>query len=308
MLPLSQLPRRGAVVVVGSAWLLLALPLPLSLEGWGPGLVALIVALGIGLLRTNGSPLWRRGPELDERELQQRNQSYRLAYRLLGPAVLLLLVTCLISRALHFTRGPSNYWYAVPANSVLGPRELLAFVLLVALLPVGVAAWRNGPAQGSQARLPRRLLERTAAPLAGLLAVLLAWTVILATAPASTVVASQVPATFFDQFPGGCGSYATSRGLGDGLGPALNLITEACWDGRRAWIPKQFHRLACTPALQATDFGTLEVISCGTQRLADGSIRIELRARVGGWLDVAAGRLLAVQLRVDRHGHARWGT
>jgi hypothetical protein len=89
--------------------------------------------------------------------------------------------------------------------------------------------------------------------------------------------------------------------LGDGLGAAVNLDADVCWNGRKAWdaqegtsaskyfTAREADRTTCSLSMDASDFEEVTGQSCTEEGSADGTVRLVATARVssglGSWLD-----------------------
>ncbi|MGH7667701.1 MAG: hypothetical protein ACREN1_10430 [Candidatus Dormibacteria bacterium] len=310
--PMGTITRRAAVVLLGLAWLLLASPLPTSLAGTGVALVALQVGIGVSLNQSTRWQVWRRPSRLDEREAQQRDRAYRHAFRGIGVGVFLLIVSGAVE--VFFRPGYSQPLLAFDS----GPRILAALVLLLALLPCACLAWSAAPrlrdqdSSTSNHRPPRSLL--LALPVLAVVVTVGLWSALVTLLPARTLTVISRPSHSVGWGGAKCEGLELSRELGSGLGAALNLDTNVCFNGRRAWNGNQsFSRTSylsarrplaanCSPRIDATDFENVTGESCSERGTPDGTLRLVTRARVsatpGGWLR----RTLTLTVLVTGHG------
>ncbi|MGH7706042.1 MAG: hypothetical protein ACRENY_09265 [Candidatus Dormibacteria bacterium] len=310
--PMGTITRRAAVVLLGLAWMLLASPLPTSLAGAGVLLVALQVGIGVSLNQSTRWQVWRRPSRLDEREAQQRDRAYRQAFRGIGVGVFLLLVSV---SGQSFLRP--DFWQPILAFD-RGPRDLAALVLLLLLLPGACLAWSAAPrlpdqdSSTSESRSRRWLLSGL--PVLGAVVTIGLWSAAVALLPASTLTVTQRPSHSVGWGGAKCEGLEVSRELGSGLGAALNLATNVCFNGRRAWNGNQsFSRTSylsarrptvanCSLRIDATDFEYVSRVSCTERGTPDGTLQLVTRARVsaapGGWLS----RTLTLRVLVTAHG------
>ncbi|HUY10096.1 MAG TPA: hypothetical protein VMW80_11760 [Candidatus Dormibacteraeota bacterium] len=294
---------RALVVATAMIWTLLALPVPTSLRGSAALLVAALVALGVALAEATDWRVWRRPSMLDERENQVRDRSFRTAFRGIGAGVLLLVVTVVADSLLLPHKAGSS---APPLlYFTRGPRYLVAFVLLLTLLPTMTYAWlQEDPPDDHNGRRPDHLrssARRIAGPLLAGLAVLGIWIGAIFALPPRTLAVDQSPSASITVGGARCASLDVSRELGDGLGAAVNLDADVCWNGREAWdaqegtsLLKYFtaqdpDRTTCSLTIDASDFEEVTGQSCTEEGSPDGTIRLVATARVssglGSWLD-----------------------
>jgi hypothetical protein len=298
-------------------WALLASPEPTSLRGTGALLVAVIVGLGVALNQATGWRAWRRPSRLDERESRARDQAYRFAFRGMGVGIFVVIVTSLIATYL-----PPRPDWPTPLAFSSGPRYLVAVLLLLAVLAPVCLAWSETAGQ-SDAPPTRRgplipLVRAGSAPLAAVVLVLLAWSAAVALVPAQTVMAEKLPSPSVSVGGGSCATVEVSEELGGGLGSAVTVDANVCWNGHRAWdgnrgLPPPTEDLAadrprafnCSLGIDAGDFEEVSAESCTEQADASGTFRFVARARVGSgigdWLD----RTLGVTVAVTAKGKVR---
>lgn len=303
--------RRALVLLMVLLWCLLASPWPASLQGSGALLVAVLVAAGVALGRVSQWRAWRRPSRLDERETLARDYAYWVAFRGVGIGLFVLIVTAFVAAVLHHQNG------AQPIDFATGPRDLVAAILLLALLPTVTLTWTDAdPAtEGGRSWLTRGISLLLPA-LAGLI-VLACWAAAVWLIPPGTVQARIAPSPTLTVSGAQCDALEITRQLGDGLGAALTIDTNVCWNGRRAWDgtegygPPGVLYLAGTPPLRAstcslgidsTDFENISQETCTEQRTSSGTLLIRARARVGSgigdWLD----RTLMARLVVTAKG------
>jgi len=293
------------VVAMGLIWALLAAPEPSSLRGMGVLLAAVLVGLGVALGEVTRWRAWRRSALLDERDAAIRDRAYRLAFRGMGIGIFLLLLSSLVAAGLAepVTAGSIG---SEPLSFLVGPRYLVALLLLIALLPTALLAWtsadatvrRRGGDPGQRSALARPLLTPA---LAGLLFFGL-WTAAVALLPPRTARAEQRPSLAVTWTGADCATLAASRELGAGLGAALTIDATICWNGHRAWdglqglqppgrptVLRTPPTSSCSIAVDATDFENISQETCTESRDARGTIRLEARAKVTSgitpWLD-----------------------
>ena len=304
---------RLLVVAMVLVWCLLASPVPTSLRGSGAVLVAFLVATGVVLGQNSQWRVWRRTSQLDERERQARDNAYRLAFRAMGIGIFVLVVTASIADALHGqTRGPLAF--------ADGPRYLIAALLLFGLLPTVILTWpeARSPAESPSSTPSGRLSGISAAmrpALAGLL-VLGVWGAALWLVPAGTVRAIVVPSPNLSMSGGTCGAVQISRQLGGGLGAALNISTNICWNGRHAWDgdrslgpagkypfpPVEGNPPTCSLGIDSSDFEPISSESCTEEHYPSGELRIVAQARVSSGIDGWLSRTIRASIAITAKG------
>ncbi|MGA9921153.1 MAG: hypothetical protein WBR23_07875 [Candidatus Dormiibacterota bacterium] len=307
---------RLLVVATVLIWTLLALPVPTSLRGSAPLLVAALVGLGVALAQATHCRVWRRPSRLDERENQVRDRSFRIAFRGIGAGVLLLVVTVVVDSLLLPHKAGSS---APPLLFFTrGPRYLGAFVLLLTLLPTVTYAWldddppdeHNGRGQDRR----RASTWRITAPLASSLVVLGIWIGAVVALPPRTLAVDQSPSTSITVGGAHCASLDVSRELGDGLGAAVNLDADVCWNGRQAWdaqegtSPLEYFaardpdQSTCSLTLDSSDFEEVTGQSCTEQGSLDGTVRLVATATVSSGLGRWLARTLTATVVVNAKG------
>ncbi|MGH7643844.1 MAG: hypothetical protein ACRENX_12690 [Candidatus Dormibacteria bacterium] len=296
-------------------WALLASPVPTSLRGGGVLVVAFLLGLAVALNQTTSWKTWRRPSQLDERESQLRDRAFRLAFRSVGAGLFLLIVTASVSSILRSLDSGSD-----PLAFPNGPRYLLAFLLLLALLPSVVHAWLeqdqlDGPSgRHDRGRGVRTVVARVVAPVLTALIVAGVWIAAVAILPPRFSQVVQNPSPSFGYGGAHCETLAVSRELGAGLGSAITVDVDVCWDGREAWDGSQRKpptddgasmtapAKTCSLRLDATDFQDISKESCTEQDAADGTFHLVARAEVSPELGIGAERTLQASLTVNWSG------
>src|SRR6202035_5721918 len=130
--------NRALVVLLIVCWLVVAAQLPYSLHG--AGILALLALVGLDALLgiMTGWLAFQPTSRLDERQRALRDRAYRMAFRLVGAGVVLMLGLYIVGVILDsiLNAGPS------PSTSDgFSARTILALVELLIITPTGVVAW-----------------------------------------------------------------------------------------------------------------------------------------------------------------------
>jgi hypothetical protein len=302
------------VALAGALWLLLASPVPESLNGWGIAVVLAIVALVVAVGAGTGWVAFRRAHRLDEFSLGLRDRAYRLAFRMFVLGVVLLGVGLAVSQGL---RGEITW--AVP--DPVGARGMAAVLLLVACLPTSVAAWIGGAdeadplADGGRVRAGRR--RGRWLPLLSVPVLFTAWLMGGALLPVSGASEVTLPDPGFTMSNGHCGAFAATEQVARGFGPTVRLLAQVCWNGREAWVindpgaptPRYFGPVSsrmepalCTPANDGTDFGLVSRVGCQVWIDRAGTVNVRLTAHAGSGLLGIGRKWIQITLAVTRTG------
>jgi len=305
--------RRLLVVLLALAWGAIASPVPVSLDGWGPILVAGCLGIFLILGHMTGwlsSPFRRDG---DEIVLALRGLAYRRAFRLFLLGILLLVPMLVVGAS----QGGTTIAWGVP--DPLGARAVAALLILLVVLPTAVMAW-IGPSGHFAGGLPAKgaPVGAVTAGLSALVSVLIvAWLVGLQALPVSVASKVTIPDPQDAFSPGTCGAFAAVSQLDQGFGPSLVLLAQVCWNGRSVWLvndpggpsPNPSWRgfsnalpQFCLRSTDRSDFGVLADQQCRVWVDSSGSIHVVMWAEAGSGLPGMGTRWLQLNLVVARSG------
>jgi hypothetical protein len=312
--PWQRYRRRTAVALAGGLWLLLASPVPESLNGWGIAVVLAIVALVVAVGAGTGWVAFRRADQLDEFSLGLRDRAYRLAFRIFVLGVVLLGVGLAVSEVL---RGQITW--AVP--DPVGARGMAALLVLLASLPTAMAGWivatdeADPLADGGRARAGR--LTWRWLPLLAVPVLFTVWLMGVAILPVSGASKVTLPDPGFAMSNGQCGAFAATEQVARGFGPTVRLLAQVCWNGREAWVindpgapaPRYFGPISsgvepplCSPANDGTDFGVVSRVGCQVWIDSAGTVHVRLTAQAGSGLESIGRKRIDITLVVTRTG------
>ena len=236
-----QRARRILVLLTLALSVFLAIDLPRSLHGFGVVLVLVLAAFDVILIRSTGGLTFMRSRSLDERQRARRDRAYRLGFRLLGLAFVLLLVASILVVALevYITQGPSGPLTAQLDSGVSG-RTVVAIIELLLIMPTAVIAWSDPdpvdeePPQTLSASSHRRRRWRTA--WLSLPAVAAAWMCVAAATPVQNAVASTNFSQSFEMSGASCKHFVAGRIVGAQFGATVGLRAEVCWNHTDAFV------------------------------------------------------------------------
>ena len=311
---------RIVLLLLAACWLLLASSIPTSLHGAGIVLLLAMIALDLVLGVMTDWLAFLPTSRLDERQAALRNRAYRLGFRLLAAAVLLMVPLAILGAALATSNGQSIN--AVPDAII--PRHLAAFLQLLIAGPTAVIAWlqEDREATGSRSWMRRWWFLLLAPLLAG------AWFVAGQVLPAQTYTTHGMSGAF-SAFGATCDHYAAEKSIAGGLAGATRFKVEVCWDGRNAWafgdpslhtptnlmpapvpadqlltpysMPTLPDLTSCTPADADMDFVTITE-RCAQEIGPDGTMHLTLQGRVSPLPGGVGARDVQIQLVVARDG------
>ncbi|HEY2705723.1 MAG TPA: hypothetical protein VGL20_18745 [Candidatus Dormibacteraeota bacterium] len=306
--------RRLLVLVTLALVTLLGSALPGSLRGLGIVPTLALTVVGAVLVRATGGLAFARGRRLDERQAQRRDRAHRRGFRLLGLAVVLLLVVWSVSTGIATGSGHDTF---SQLDNGLAARVIVALLGLVVMMPTLVLAWTEPDAVEETGAKPAPLRPLLAVP-----AIAAAWLLAVVAAPAQTAAASG------DVSVGGltvtglsCRHVATGRVIGAQFGATVGLRAEVCWNGRQAFIvgdpstpppagaiPNDVLPPFAEPDLTACgadsrdDFAAVTGIRCTATTDPRGTLHYTVHARVAPLPLGIAARDVALSLVVARDG------
>jgi len=240
-------PERYAALLLGVVWLLLASPYPPSLRSTGMVLILVVLVLNMVLGVASGWLAFARASTLDQRKVDVRNRAYRLAFLLVGTGILVMIVLSIAGGVAPQT-GINHSLSQLPAG--LSTRRMVALLELVFIVPTAVIAW-SVAAEPHLATRPKGTL-RGWAPALAIPVLAVVWFISVAAMPARTVTVQHAPDGFF-RWGATCGHFAAMKEIGYGLGGAVQLQTEICWDGQGALVVWD-DRSSCTVEETDHDF------------------------------------------------------
>jgi hypothetical protein len=303
--------NRALVAILVVCWLVVAAQLPYSLHGAGILVLLALVGLDALLGVTTGWLAFQPTSRLDERQRGLRDRAYRMAFRLVGAGVVLMLGLYIGGAILSsiMNAGPSS-----STSDGFSARTILAIVELLIITPTGVVAWLLPSDSESGDRRPARWLPLLAVP-----AVALVWVTAVLSAPMQSTMVARTPDTGFMMGGATCGHFGVVKRVAAGFGGAVRLEVEVCWNGQQAFAfgdpalprpvsvpPEEFSMpmpglTSCATLPLDTDFGRV-VGQCTGQIDPDGTLRLVLRARVLPLPGGAGSREVQIRLVVTRDG------
>jgi hypothetical protein len=298
---------------------------PRSLHGAGMAPVLVLAVLGVVLIRATGGLAFARARTLDERQTQLRDVAYRRAFRLLGLAMVIVLVLAFLGDYLPFVLAPRSQvapgWFPPQVDSGIGGRFLVAVLGLLVMMPTFVIAWmetdrpRGDPADGDRTVTARRRLPSTSVVL---LAIAVAsWVLGVARAPSQTAAASRNFSVDSERPGSVCRHFATGRIIGAEFGATVGMRVEVCWNGRQAFVvgdpripppdpaqndPRGEPMLTACGADNTEDFAVVSGTTCTAKTDRDGTLHYDVRARVSALPLSIGARVVDMSLVVTRNG------
>ena len=236
-----QRSQRILVVLTVALSVFMAIDLPLSLHGFGVLPVLVLVALDVVLINSTDGVAFVRSRSLDERQHALRDRAYRLGFRVLGLAFVLLLVVSILVTALsaYYNQGPTGP-VSAQLNSGVSGRTLVAIIELLVIVPTLVIAWMDTPPGGEEAAVFRSASYRRrrywrAAWLA-LPVVAVIWICVVVATPVQTAVVSANFTQGFEMAGASCRHFVDGRIVGAEFGATVGLRAEVCWNHTDAFV------------------------------------------------------------------------
>jgi hypothetical protein len=315
---------RGLVILGCLIWVILASTYPRQLHGTGILLTLLLAGVDVMLGVVTGWLAFRRTDDLDERQAVLRDHSYRLAFRLVGVGVLLMVA---LVYAGFFAPNPEVNSSQPYLPNGLAARQLVAFLELLVIVPTAVIAWIDPIDHEEVAERFRGWRTWTPALLIPVIAA--GWLLAVAVLPVQLVTRSQVPDSGFSLSGASCGRYLAAKDVGSVFGGSIRLQAEVCWDGKNAFVfgdpslqtpmgvvpmPVPADQLAapltmpslpgltnCTTRNADTDFVAVTE-TCTEQIDANGTMRLTVQGRVSPLPGGFGARDEQLRLIVTRDG------
>jgi hypothetical protein len=297
----SRAVRRRLVLVTALVWALLASPIPQSLYGAGILLTIVLAALDVVLGAATGWLAFARPSRIDEREGMLRDRAYRIAFRLMGGGIILLIICGTLAMVI------SLYQSAVQVPQAIDPRRLVALLELLVGMPTIVIAWLSpdGLDEPAPRSWPATALRWSPALIVPAIAAI--WLTGVVALPDRLTTARVVPNPNLQVTGATCGQFSGSRDVARGFGGALRLDADVCWDGQKAWIFEEFRpmwasgRFDCRQAGES-DFAFIHGPVCTSWIDSAGALHYLVQARLAPVPGAFAGRDLRIQLTVARDG------
>ena len=297
----SRTVRRRLVLATVLVWAVLASPFPQSLYGAGIVLTILLAALDVILGGATGWLAFARPSRIDEREGMLRDRAYRIAFRLMGAGIIVLIICGTVATVTAISQG------SLPAPRAIDPRRLVALLELLVGMPTIVIAWLSPESldEPSTGEWPGTLLRWGPALIVPAIAA--AWLAAVVALPDRLTTARLVPSPNLTVSGSTCGQFTGSRDIARGFGGALRLDTEVCWDGQKAWVFEEFRpigdsgRVACALAADS-DFAVVHGPVCTGWIDSAGTLHYLVQARLGPVPGGLGARDLRIQLTVARDG------
>jgi len=292
--------RRILVVAVLAICAFLA-AYPGSLHGAGIAAALALAAGDAALVRATGGLAFARTRSLDERQAALRDLAYRRGFRLLGLAIVLVIVLGYASDVAGFflmARGPAG---VNQLDTGLAARFLVAGLELLVMMPTLVIAWsQREPADDDPAPAAQRPLG---APALAVPAILAAWLAAVAWAPVQTAAPSAGTSIGADSPGSVCRHFAAGHTYGAGFGATVGMRVEVCWNGRQAFVdPDPDRMVTACGADDVQDFAVVSGVRCDATVDGTGTLHYTVRARVSPLPLSIGARDVILRLAVTRDG------
>jgi hypothetical protein len=226
----SRSRGRGLVILGILVWVVLASPYPRNLHGTGILLTLLLVGIDVALGVVTGWLAFRPTDDLDERQAALRDHAYRLAFRLVGVGVLLMVV--LVFAGFFAPNPETSSQPSLPEG--LAARQLVALLELLVIVPTAVIAWLDPI--GDEELAERWRAWRNWTPALAIPAIAAGWLLAVSVLPVQLVTLTQVPDSGFSLSGARCGRYLAAKDVGSVFGGSIRLQAEVCWDGKNAFV------------------------------------------------------------------------
>lgn len=289
-------PERYASLLLGVVWLLLASPYPPSLRGTGMLLILVVLVLTVVLGVGSGWLAFARKSTLDQRQVAVRNRAYRLAFLLVGAGILVVIAPS-IAGGFAAPAGVNQSLSLLPAG--LSTRRIVALLELVFIAPTAVIAW-SVAAEPDLVTRPKGTL-RGWVPALSIPVLAGVWFIAVAAMPVRTTTVQDVsdgPLVWGST----CGHFAAKKEIGYGLGGAVRMQAEVCWNGERAspfgGVPG---RTECVPIEGDADFAVVSE-TCIVTGDRDGAMLMIARGRVSPLPGALGARDVDIQIEVGASG------
>jgi hypothetical protein len=295
--------RQQLVLAVLAICAFLASSAPSSLHGTGIALTLALVLLDVALVAATGGLAFARTRSLDERQAALRDLAHRRGFRLLGLALLSIVIEAYIGALIGFmVHGSGSH-----VDGGISARLVVAALELLVMMPTLVIAWSAPDGEAGPRRLPLGTLGLAST------ATLLVWFAAVLWAPAQTAPSSH---NFSLSISDTCSHFATGRIVGAQFGATVGMRVEVCWNGRQAYVigdptvplpdgvagdPNDPFLTACGADNQ-DDFAIVSTTSCTVTTDAYGTLHYTVIARVSPLPLAVTTREVRMTLVVSRTG------
>jgi hypothetical protein len=272
-------PERFAALLLIPIWLLLASPYPPSLRSTGTLLILVLLVLDVLLGAASDWMAFARPSTLDQRQVAIQNRAFRLAF-------LLIAVGIAVAIALSIAGG-------------LSTRRIVALLELVFIAPTAVIAWQL-PAE-QDIVWHRKGTLRSWAPTLAIPVLAVIWLTAVGVLPPRTVTVQNTPNGHY-AWGSTCSYFAARKDVGYGLGGAVRMGAEVCWNGETAWpVGTAPFRTDCGPTEGDADFATVAV-TCTVQG-GNGGMLMIARGKISPLPGSLAARDIELRLIVGPSGN-----
>jgi hypothetical protein len=230
--------RRGLVIAVLGVTAVDAGSFPPSLHGFGLILVLILAAIDLMLIASVGGLPFVRTRSLDERERALRDRAFRLGFRMLGLALVVMIVVWIAGLIL----SAEVFGVASPGelDAGMSGRLLIGIVEVLVMMPTLVMAWGDVEVHPAGIDLIASPVRRSRVPRARwvIIPVIVAvWMLGVSVLPAQDAVASST----FSQSVGApsnatCAQFVSGRIVGLEFGAIVGMRVEVCWNGVDAFV------------------------------------------------------------------------
>ncbi len=241
-------------------------------------LILVLLVLNVLLGAASNWRAFARTSSLDQRQVAIQNRAFRLAF-------LLVAVGIVVAIALSIATG-------------LSTRRIVALLELVFIAPTAVIAWKLPAEQDIVWHRKGRL--RSWAPTLAIPVLAVIWLTAVAVLPPRTVTVQDTPNGHY-AWGSTCGYFAARKDVGYGLGGAVRMGAEVCWNGETAWpVGTASFRTYCGPTEGDADFATVAV-TC-TQG-GNGGMLLIARGKISPLPGSLAARDIELRLIVGPSGN-----
>jgi hypothetical protein len=209
----------------------------LPLHGFGIVATLLLAAVDIVLIQATGAMAFRRTVRLDERQRRLRDLAYRRGFRLVGLAIVLMLVLATVSEIVLAIGRPALYTGGLSdVNGGLAGLFVVAAAEILVMMPTLVIAWieTDGPEPEMGDDAPGRARRRLLAPWLALPAIAAVWLLAVAWAPAQAAPGTGNGTGGFPD--ANCRWFTAGTILGAQFGATVGLRANVCWNGEDAFV------------------------------------------------------------------------
>jgi hypothetical protein len=229
--------RRVLVVAILFITGLAAGAFPPSLHGFGVIVVLILAALDLVLIGSVGGLPFVRTRSLDERERALRDRAYRVGFRMLGLALVLMIVLWIAGSILSAV--VLGFGSAGELDAGIHGRTLIALAELLVMMPRLVMAWGDVDVNTASIDLMTASVDRS-----GLLGtrwliiplIVVVWVLGVTLLPAQDAVASSNYTSSISVAGASCAQFVSGRIIGLQFGATIGMRVEVCWNGVDAFV------------------------------------------------------------------------